>query len=373
MNGNPIECKPNAQNGIRLLRILYQEEKLTKRELSQRMGMSLPTVQLYLKQLADEGFLMESGTAISSGGRKAHTLSLSKNARIAVGIEITAFHYKLVLINLRDEVLYNKRIACAFEDTPHYWKRIAEEAQKFLRTAGFHAEQVLGVGVALPGIVDKEAQILRVSTSLHLENLALNLLADQLPWPILLENDANAAGLAELGRIEQLEDAVYISLSKGVGGAILINHQVYQGSRFHAGELGHFTLIPGGKPCNCGGRGCLESYCSALALCDDSRELDQFFYRVRTGNAEANARLEQYLRHLALAIHNLHTIFDTDLILGGDLVPYLENYLAELYQQVHLLGNSANTHPFHIRISKFLDYSPAVGAAVLVTRQFWQE
>ena len=103
------------------------------------------------------------------------------------------------------------------------------------------------------------------------------------------------------------------------------------------------------------------------------RELDDFFRRVETGEPEARERLAQYLQDLSLAIHNLHMLFDTDIILGGDLVPYLENYLSDLYLAVGQRKSSANPGAFHIRISKYQDFSPAVGAAVLHTRRFWQE
>ena len=119
----------------------------------------------------------------------------------------------------------------------------------------------MGIGIGAPGAVDEEGTL--VSGAVNLGWKSFNIpeaLKAYINVPVRAVNDANAAGLAEGYGAPDAGDFVYLSLSNSVGGAILNGGALYTGNHLRAGEFGHTTLIPGGRPCWCGKGGCLDGY-----------------------------------------------------------------------------------------------------------------
>ncbi len=155
----------------------------------------------------------------------------------------------------------------------------AEAAQKLVLEAlagGYHrlreqCPEIASVGVAFPGFVTAEG-VLRQSPNIpHLEKFALeSALADTLQLPVLLENDANAAAFGEFWALRQQSHAaqslIYVGLGTGVGGGWIQSGRPWRGEGGAAMEIGHLTVVPGGRRCGCGNQGCLEQYASAQGL-----------------------------------------------------------------------------------------------------------
>ena len=158
------------------------------------------------------------------------------------------------------------------------------------------------------------------------------MLEQMLPFPVYFENDANAAMLAE--DPARLKNAVYLSLSSTLGGAVCIDGRLFTGQNRKAGEFGHMLLIPEGRECYCGRRGCADAYCAASVLTQDGGcSLDAFMESLGK-DAGADRIWEEYLDHLAILISNIRMVFDTDVILGGDVGGYADNYIVELREKV---------------------------------------
>lgn len=358
-------------NRSRIINLLYKKGELTKQDISQALGLSLPTITQNLRKLMEEGLVEENGTIESTGGRKPKVVALRDNARVAVGVELSKNHVKLVLIDLHARLLSSLKIFLPFENTNSYWEEITRHVESLIASAGFRKEQVLGVGLATPGIVKPEEKMLEFAPTLNIKNVDLSIFTEKLSYPVMVENEANVAGFAEMWGIERLSSAVYVSITKGVGGAVLIDNKVYSGLHFRAGEFGHMTLVPNGLPCSCGSKGCFEAYCSIQQLVDNIKQLDDFFAAVELGRPKERERWDNYLSYLALGLNNLRMIFDTDIIIGGDLAQYLEAYLPELKHKMAAFS-SLDKSDASVRICKFHAFSSAVGAAILFIHQFLQ-
>jgi predicted NBD/HSP70 family sugar kinase len=191
-----------------------------------------------------------------------------------------------------------------------------------------------------------------------------------LPYPAVLCNDANAAGFAELWKHKRHTDAVFLSLSDTVGGAILLHNELYLGENQRGGEFGHMTLVRDGLPCYCGQKGCVDSYCSALTLSRHTGgSLDLFFARLREGDAGLQAVWEQYLSYLTMALNNLLVSFDCCLILGGYLGEYLEPYIDELKKSTARISTFMGNEDY-ITPCGYKKEAAAVGAALLYVKPF---
>lgn len=146
-------------------------------------------------------------------------------------------------------------------------ERLMEMAREVLAAA---REPARGVGIAFGGMVDPERQVALVSPNFPgWENVPLpRLLREATGLPVAMDNDANAGALGEawVGGGAGVSDFVYMTVSTGVGGALVLGGRLYRGREGLAGEIGHMTLLPDGPPCGCGKKGCLEALVSGPAI-----------------------------------------------------------------------------------------------------------
>lgn len=152
--------------------------------------------------------------------------------------------------------------------------RIVMLVQKILDQAGMTIEEIQAIGIGVPGTANQESGLVEYANNLGMEDEPfLEMLKPHFPGTRLaFENDANAAAWAEykLGAGKGVKSMIMVTLGTGIGGGIIWNGQLYEGTNYAAGEFGHFTIQYNGLPCNCGRRGCFERYASATALVEQT-------------------------------------------------------------------------------------------------------
>ena len=208
------------RNRANTLRCILSCERISQMELSQQLTLSWPTILQNVKELAGLGFVQEVGQYESTGGRKAKAYAPVKDARLAVGLDLTRNHVSVVLVDLSGQVVRYQRQSKPFSLEDAYLQELGRLIGHVMDGA-CTGEKILGVGISLPGIVDSEAGILRYSHILDLRDVPLSLLSRCIPYPCRFINDANAAGFAEIYGTPTAGNLIYLSLSNSVGGAIL--------------------------------------------------------------------------------------------------------------------------------------------------------
>lgn len=359
------------RNRANTLRCILSCERISQMELVQQLALSWPTILQNVKELLEMGLVQEVGQYESTGGRKAKAYAPVKDAKLAIGLDLTRNHISVVLVDLSGQVVRYQRRSKPFSLDDAYLQELGVLIRSVMDSPHTN-ETILGVGISLPGIVDSEAGILRYSHILDLRDVPLSVLSRHIPYPCSFINDANAAGLAEIYGTSSVGNLIYLSLSNSVGGAILTDGTLYMGNHLRAGEFGHNTLVPGGRRCYCGKEGCLDAYCSARLLSDQAGgNLAAFFDGLREGDTEKQAIWEEYLKYLAIAVNNLHMSFDCDVIVGGYVGAFLEEFGAPLRP----LLEERNTFQPEASYLKFCRYrleASAVGAALTQVEQFLQ-
>lgn len=359
------------RNRANTLRCILSCERISQMELAQQLALSWPTILQNVKELLEMGLVQEVGQYESTGGRKAKAYAPVKDAKLAIGLDLTRNHVSVVLVDLTGHVVRYQRRSKPFSLDDAYLQELCVLVRSVMDDPHTN-ETILGVGISLPGIVDSEAGILRYSHILDLRDVPLSVLSRHVPYPCSFINDANAAGLAEIYGTSTVGNLVYLSLSNSVGGAILTDGTLYMGNHLRAGEFGHNTLVPGGRRCYCGKEGCLDAYCSARLLSDQAGgNLAAFFDGLREGDTEKQAIWEEYLKYLAIVVNNLHMSFDCDVIVGGYVGAFLEEFGAPLRP----LLEGRNTFQPEASYLKFCRYrleASAVGAALTQVEQFLQ-
>ncbi|KAJ51205.1 transcriptional regulator/sugar kinase [Clostridium tetanomorphum DSM 665] len=357
-------------NRNRIFRLIYNNEKISKQDIAYRLGMSLPTVTQNLKILKEQGLIEEDGVLESTGGRKAKAISCIKNARFAVGLNITKNHISIVLINLNGDIVKKARISKSFKNEKEYFKEIGTLVTSFTNKYETYKSKILGVGIAVPGILSEDKQTIVYSHVLGLVKEKCENFGEFIPYPYILCNDANAAGIAEMWDVEALKNVVYLFLSSSVRGSIILNNKLYVGENQRSGEVGHMTIVPNGRSCYCGKKGCVDSYCTSNVLSTSANgNLNDFFKLLEQGSKKHEKIWSEYLEYLTITINNLRMLFDCDVILGGDVGAYMDKYIYHL-KSLLSMRNTFEADGEYLKICKYKIEATAVGAAMIHIKNF---
>lgn len=375
---NSLEVKILNRN--RVFRYVNSQSETSMPDISAALGISGPTVLTIVKELKDAGVVEEVGELKSTGGRKAKAIAAVRDVRYAIGIDITANHVGLVYTDLAKKALKHDRIRKIFSCEDNYFRELGGILGTFVKDNRIPEDRIEGVGIALPGIVDRQKNILTQSHILKIENVSLERWTNAIPYPCELLNDANAAAITEDVCCRKPENSmVYLSLSNSVGGAAVSaaemkgndgiknnfdGGEMYMGDNWRSGEFGHMVIHPEGKTCYCGKKGCLDAYCSALNLAAlEEGNLKAFFDKMESGHGEYSRIWEEYLQNLAIAIDNLRMCFDCEVVLGGYVGNYMEPYLERLRTLVaakNIFGGSGE----YVRVCRCREEASAYGAAL---------
>lgn len=369
MNRNPASnMDVKRLNRVNTLCCLLSCDRISQPELAQRLNLSWPTVLQNVKELSALGLVQEVGAYESTGGRKAKAYAPVLDAKLAVGLDITQNHIGFVLVNLSGKILRYTRKKQAFSLTEDYLQNLGLSLEDFLKPED--VEKLYGVGISLPGIVSESGDRLLYSHALDIYDVPTSRFNQYIPYPCAYLNDANAAGLAEVWGNPQVGNLVYLSLSNSVGGAIISDGTLYAGNNLRAGEFGHNTLVPNGRKCYCGKDGCMDAYLSAKVLSKNTGgNLALFFEHLREGEESAKNVWKEYMEYLAVAINNLRMSFDCDVIAGGYVGAFLEEFGAPLWDML-AKRNTFQQDGSYLKHCNFKLEASAVGAALMQIEAF---
>ena len=372
MNLEPTITERRRQTRSSIYKYLYETtEFCSKQSLARELSLSLPTVYQNLNELMEAGLVGYSGEQRSTGGRRAMGLRIIPDARYAIGISITENRLRLVAADLYlQEIAYKHVYHQPVRGMHNFGGFMAGELEKFLDENGLDRERMLGVGIALPAVFSKDSGPLTLAPSLSLRDTTVQNLIGNIPYPTYMENDATSGGYAEWFTYGRQRDMAYLLLETGVGGAVLVNGDQYHGDNYRSGEFGHMCVEPGGLPCKCGKRGCLESYCSARRISDDlGISLTEFFVGVEAHDYKYEALWDDMLRHLAVGINNIRMALDCEVVLGGFLTQYIEPYIQRLREYVADY-NTFEPDGGYLHLSRFKRHSVPLGVALHYIKEF---
>ena len=342
--------KPTATERRRITRnsiyrfIYASNEPVSKQEIADAIDVSLPTVHQNITELLEAGYIRAGEVKKSTGGRPPVGYEVDPDIRYTLGIAVTSNHFRFWAGNLKQEELGFKsvRIPNAQLD------EIKSDALKrgmdtFIEEAGLDPAKLLGVGITIPGVFDRKSEQIVLSPTLKMKNFSISDFIKEAGVPTAVMNDSSCAGYEER-RVRQLsgqsQDFVYLLLENGVGGTIFMDGRQLRGINGRSGEFGHMRIVPDGRVCNCGQRGCLEAYCSAFRITRDlGITVEQFFDEMEKeqGKGPKTALFYDILRYLSIGIVNLRMTFDCEIVLGGFMTEFLGPFMDFLRTEVKRL------------------------------------
>jgi len=232
-------------------------------------------------------------------------------------------------------------------------QKIKDTIYEVAEKIGSDLSQIKGIGLGVPGPVNIKEGVIKHTPNLDLDNVNIVEELEDLGISIFLENDANAAALGEkwFGAGKEAENMVYVTISTGIGGGIIINKEIFHGAGDAAGEIGHMTILPDSEiKCGCGNYGCWEAIASGTALSrmgrelvdageetiikdlvSDTAEIDGAVIAkaFEDGDKAAKEILDKLASYIGLGMANLINIFNPDTIVVGGGVSYSWNLLED--------------------------------------------
>ncbi|MDD6448844.1 MAG: ROK family transcriptional regulator [Lachnospiraceae bacterium] len=367
-----------------VFRYLLEMDRASVQNIADNLNISRPTVLQAVKVLEEQGLAAEDGKFQSDGGRRANAVRCIPNAKYAVGLDITKNHVGFVATDLKEKPIRQKRIYHPFARSEEYRNILHQELKKFLNDLPLTIDNLLGIGVSVPGIINESNGHLTISNVLGLGEMSQEELIGNFPVQTKLINDANAAGITEFLQNTK-ENIFYLGLNNSVGGAFFMrtgtseNESVYEdvmsrlyaGTHWHSAEAGHIVIHPNGRTCYCGKKGCADPYISALVLSEHADgDLALFFRKVREGNAECSRVWDEYLDNLAIVVDNIYALFDCTVVVGGYVGNLIGPYIGVLRDRVSP-RNTFEQNAAYLRAGTFHEEAPALGASVHMIEQFF--
>lgn len=382
-------------NRMALVRQLCAAPGLSRAGLAEVVGLTKATVSVLVRELLEEGWLVESALlATGSLGRRATPLHLD-GARLALlGAELGMGAARVVATDLLGNVLSERVLTYAdADDTDACIGVLAAALIELCQADGpLAGRSVLGVGVGLHGGVNDATGVRHYAPHLRWRNVDVT---SQLrghfdsttlaALPLFIQTEANVAALAELefsghasvdgSASTSADPLIYLSIGYGVGAGIIVNGRLLTGLYGFAGEVGHTILQQGGPQCPCGRRGCAEALIGLQALLDavygegqtaGPEQLEHLFALSDAGDNVAGAAVAAAGRHLGVLLHNLWVAFDPMcIVIGGAALRLAERFI-EPGRQVLLDYASATGLPAPpIRTPHFGVNAIAIGGAAM--------
>ncbi|MBE5787124.1 MAG: ROK family protein [Clostridiales bacterium] len=274
---------------------------------------------------------------------------------VYIGVDLGGTNIAVGVVNEEGRILAEHSVKTL---ASRHWSEVIRDMGgcilKALEKGNFKAEDVLSIGIGIPGVADQETGNVIFCTNLGWTDVPLRSeLQKYINKPVIIDNDANVAALAEnyAGVSAGCKSSVFITLGTGVGGGIVIDGKPWGGSHNRAGEIGHMTLIPDGVPCTCGNNGCVERYCSATALIRMGKQacmgypdcqimklcggdVDKISAKTvidaaKAGDPVAERIFADFTKYLTLLINNITAFFDPEMIVIGGGVSHAGEMLVQ--------------------------------------------
>ena len=311
-----------------VLELIRSMQPISRVDLARASGLQPSTVSSIVEQLLGERWICEGAMVKTARGRRPTLLSLN-NDLVILAADIRPNHAVVGLVDLNGRFLA-RRLVPLSSRPERAIADIAGAMQHFRKQ--FADKSFEGAGLSLPGRVDPETNSLLLAPNLPWQGFDIHAaLAAELQMPVQMENGANASLLSELwfGRMDGVRNAVLITISEGVGTAILAEGRLISGCNGMAGEFGHMILDPEGPQCNCGAKGCWEVFASSRAVLRYYSELAPMMGRATLlelvsmaidGDSAAAGALEQQAVAIGQGLHLINAVLAPELIVfAGDI------------------------------------------------------
>ncbi|HET6705361.1 ROK family transcriptional regulator [Amycolatopsis sp.] len=388
MSSGPPRTTPHASTRAVVLDVIRAAGTISRVGIVAATGMTGATISTVVRGLIDDGLVVETGRAESTGGKRRVLLQLDPAARFAVGIHLDQAGVTYALTDLSGAVVARtSRPGPGSATAAEVVAEMAAEAATLVTGAGIDRTRLLGFGLVFPGPL-APAGVSPPSMRQWLEYPLGEELRRVTGLPVLVENDAAAAALGELWSGGAGTSATFaaVYMGTGIGAGLLVNGLTFRGTSGNTGEIGHVCLDLDGPECWCGARGCLEALAGPAAVVSraraDSRlaraaglrgtsvpaDFGALSRAARRGDAAAVALLERSARYVAVGVRTLANVMDLEAVVltGPSFAIAGASYVPAIREELERAFFARAVHVPDVRLSRAAATAPAIGGAAMV-------
>lgn len=385
MPRDPAASSPGSQSSLReanrsrIVAAVKRFGGLTQVELAAATGLSTATVSTIVKELAGAG-VVETETT-SRSGRRALRVTISRGAGLVAGVHVGPRSLAVALGDLAHDVVAEQSLPLPAE---HRSDTTLDHAALLVvdlleRVAG-DLDELLGIGVAIAAPVDLGTGVITVRGALRgWEGVPVaQVLSKRLARPVHVDADAGLGALAEhrIGAGREVQDLLYVRLSHGMSGGLVLGGRLHHGGSGTAGQLGHVQVDPGGPICLCGNRGCLDTEVGENALLEHLRPahgevtLRDVVRLAGQGNPGCVRALADAAHRTGQVVAGLVTMIDPQLVVvGGELAQAGEPVVGALRESVHRHALPHRFSPVEVVAGALGNRAELLGALELARRE----
>jgi predicted NBD/HSP70 family sugar kinase len=312
-------AQTRRHNNRLVLKTVYDQGPLSRAAIARSTNLTATTVSTVIAELLADGLVEEIGAIAIERGKPPTLVTLGKDARHIVAVDLSRNYFQASILNLRGEIQAREQLpinGATGEAAVDLIYQLLDEILPLVQ------KPLLGLGIGAPGIIERNQNLIRHAANLGWENLKLGeQLAARYGLHVQVINDNQAAVLAEFlfGQYKQTPDMVVVRVGNGIGAGIMCNGQLLHGNGAGVGEIGHVMVVENGERCTCGNEGCLETVASSRAV-------------VKRAKAIAQQEFSSYLHQFAPTVDEITIGTVVQAFQAGD--PFLQPVVEEVGQHL---------------------------------------
>ena len=397
------ELTEKEKRSIDILEMLRRFGPISRPEISQRLGVNIVTVSNYIEEFIKNRLVLEKELDVSEGGRRPVLLDLNPEIAFAVGVGLNLANMIGLLVDIKGNIVLKTQMKKPTTSVKEIIEAVFEIIREIMRRSKHYTQNIKGIGVGMAGIINKQDGSIhwpeRISNHNYTyasANVPLkDMIEKEFGLPTTIENDATAACFGEqwMGLEPGVRNVLYIV--SGVGCGIMINGQIYTGSKGCAGEISihnykqdHLFNCSLGSPCFLKrweiDLGIVEEVKNRLLINPeqtsklmeqvdnkiDEIDLRSIFLAARGGDKIAKETLDIAAKRLGIKVAYLVNIFNPEIVvIGGGLEEAGEEFLFKVSQTIREWAFRETTEDLKVAYSQLKENDVALGAASLVVRQ----
>lgn len=388
----------NKLNKIKVLEYIRKERSISRADIAKATRLSSPTVTRIVDSLINnEKLVIDLGIGASELGRPPNLVSFASTARFIIGVDIGRTNISAAIADLDAKIINEtKKPTGAEEGYERVIARVAKMIEELIAQSVVDRNNIMGVGLAVGGLIDKKREIIEFSPDFQWRNVdPAKKLSEAVGLPVMIDNVTRVAAIGELhyGIGEKYRNFICVNIGYGIGAGIIIDGKPFYGSHGVSGEFGHIMVSKDNDSlCNCGNRGCLEAIASGYGIAMTMRKLlkegavsrvfnvdptnwdnitaERVIEAAKQGDPLSLSVIQDAMEYLAIGIVNLITLFDPEaIILSGRVALAGDLIVGPIKTAIKSRSINVNRKDIYVGVATYGSRAALMGAIALILNE----
>lgn len=366
-----------------ILNKIRTDAPISRAQIAKETKLTRPTVSKNVKELIEQGIVTESELGESRGGRKPTMLLINNESFYIIGVDAGPEKIKCSLTDLSGKIMNRTSTQLTTPITNTQFLTLLKKCiHDCIKTSSTLTKKIIGIGVAMHGVVEISTGTSLVAPILGLTNIPIKEeLEKEFELDVKVENDARATALGEswFGNHGRLSSMLAVNIGNGVGAGLVMDGKLVHGAQDIAGEVGHMTIDLHGETCECGNRGCLQTFITGPAIARRAmKEMakdanhhplmtgESIYESAISGNKQFTTIIKDTGKLIGVGLTNLiHIINPQKIVLGGGVSKSEKLILPEILQTIEARALTPQAKKIDVAITKLGDDATLLGAVSL--------